>query len=74
MSAADSASIEVIMIGGSAPVALGFPCFQADVQPEFWKEVEFVPTMDAPELMPGGSCVKLVVGRTAWASQRRAVR
>lgn len=74
MSAANRASVDVIMIGGSAPVALGFSCFKADVRPEFWEEVEFVPTMDAPEVMPAGSCVKSVVGLTAWASQRKAVR
>lgn len=74
MSADKRASIDVVMIGGSAPLWLGFPCFQADVQPEFWKELEFVPTMDAPEVMCAGSCVKLVVGKTALASQRKAVR
>lgn len=74
MSAGNHASVDVIFIGGRAPKMLALSCFQADVQPEFWEEIQFVPTMDAPEVMPAGSCVKAVVGKTAWASQWRTVR
>lgn len=74
MSAGNHASEEVMWIGGPAPDARSPMCFQTAVQPEFWDELQYVQLMDAPELMPAGSCLKAVAYSTAWATQRRAVR
>lgn len=72
--AAGPVSAEVMWIGGPVPAARHVMFVTYGLQPEFWNELQYEPLMDAPEMMPAGSCIKAVAYLIAWASQRRAMR